>query len=114
MSSSYDWKQLAMSVTTSAATFGVIIPSTMHVEIKDIVYANTTNAANEVILRQIPSGTIRPASAIVLDDQEVASLSPYSPRIPIRVMQENTVIEASSTLGPIKVTLAYRLRYGRP
>lgn len=114
MSSSYDWKQLRMTVVTSATTFGVIVPSNMHVEIKDIVYANTTAGANEVILRQIPSGSIRPASAIVLDDQEVASQSPYSPRIPIRVMQENTVIEASASLGPISVTLAYRLKYGRP
>lgn len=111
--SSYNWKQLNCVVNTGAATFGVIVPSTMHLEMKEINYANLTAAANNVILRQIPSGTNRPASATILDDQEVASQSPYSPRIPIRVMQENTVLEASSSAGPIHVTFSYRLLYGR-
>jgi hypothetical protein len=111
---SYDWKQLRMAISTGAATFGIIVPATMHIEMKEIVYTNLTNANNEVILRQIPSGNIRPASACILDDQQIAANSPYSPRIPIRIMQENTVMEASSSAGPINVTLAYKLRYGRP
>jgi len=110
----YDWKPLSMSVNTGAATFGVIVPATMHMELKEISYSNRTNNDNRVIIRQIPSGNIRPSTSIILDDQQLAALSAYSPRIPIRTVQENCVIEASSNAGPISANLAYRLRYGRP
>lgn len=111
---SVEWKNLRMEVNTGSTTFGPIMPATMHMEIKEINYSNRTNAANRVILRQIPSGTVRPAHSIIIDDQEVAALSPYSPRIPIRTVQEDHVIEATSSAGPISVNLTYRLRYGRP
>lgn len=113
MSDLYDWKNLSMSINTGAATFGVIVPATMTMEMKEISYANRTNADNRVQLRQIPSGNIRPASAVILDDQQLAPLSPYSPRTWVRNVQENCVIEASSSAGPIQANLAYRLRYGR-
>ena len=112
--STYDWKQCNMNVTTQSQTFGVIVPATMYMEIKDIVYANLTAGANQITLRQIPSGNIRPASATVIDSQEVAASSPYSPRIPIRIVQESSVVEASASLGPATVTFAYRLKQGRP
>lgn len=114
MSDAYDWKNLRMEVNTGAATFGPIVPAMMHMEVKEISYSNRTNASNRAIIRQIPSGTVRPAHSIILDDQEVAALSPYSPRIPIRTVQEDHVIRASSSAGPISVNLTYRLRYGRP
>ena len=111
----YDWKPLNMQLNTGAATFGVIVPSNMHMQIREIDYTNKTTTTNEAILRQIPSGNIRPSSQTILDDEVLTPASPsYSPRIPIRVIQENCVIEASSTQGPLSVTLAYRLRYGRP
>ena len=111
---SVEWKNLRMEVNTGAATFGPIMPATMHMEIKEISYSNRVNAANRAILRQIPSGTVRPAHSIIIDDQNIAALSPYSPRIPIRTVQEDHVIEATSSAGPITVNLTYRLRYGRP
>ena len=110
----FDWKPLSMSINTGAATFGSIVPAMMHMEIKEISYSNRTNADNRVQIRQIPSGNIRPASSIIIDDQQLAPLSPYSPRIPIRTVQENSVLEASSNAGPIQANLAYRLRFGRP
>jgi hypothetical protein len=110
----YDWKTLRMSIVTGATTFGVIVPSNMHMEIREIDYSNLTAGVNEVIIRQIPSGNIRPSSAIVLDDEELEASKPYSPRIPVRVVQENCVIEASANLGPAVAVLAYRLKYGRP
>jgi len=114
MSDSLNWKQLTMAVNTGAATFGAIVPAMMHMEITEVSYSNTTNANNQATLRQIPSGSVRPASAVIIDQQQIGANSPYSPRIPIRVVQENSVIEASSTAGPITVNLAYRLKYGRP
>ena len=90
----------------------------MFMEIKEISYANLTTgaagSANQAILRQIPSGNIRPPALVVIDEQYVAANTPYSPRNPIRVMQENTVMEASTSIGPMMVNFAYRLRYGRP
>jgi len=103
-----------MDVSTSATTFGPIVPAMMHMEIKEISYSNRTSALNRVQIRQIPSGTVRPASAIFIDDQQLAADSPYSPRIPIRTVQEGHVLEASASAGPMTVNLAYRLRYGRP
>lgn len=106
-----------MVISTGAATFGVIVPATMYMEIREIDYSNLYTGNNEVIIRQIPSGVIRNTTAIILDDANLAppaTSSPYSPRIPVRTVQENCVIEASSTAGPAKVTTAYRLMYGRP
>jgi len=114
MSDTFDWKPLRMEVTTSAATFGPIVPAMMHMEIKEISYSNRTNDNNRVQLRQIPSGTVRPSHAILIDDQQIAANSPYSPRKPIQVVQEDHVLEASTDKGPMSVVLAYRLRYGRP
>jgi hypothetical protein len=114
MAEGYDWKNLSFVVTTGAATFGPIVPSMMHMEIKEISYSNLTNAQNQVILRQIPSGTVRPPHSVIIDQQSIAPLAPYSPRIPIRTVQEDHVIEASSSAGPCIVNLVYRLKYGRP
>ena len=114
MSDVFDWKPLRMDINTGAATFGVVVPAMMTMEIKEISYSNRTNADNRVQTRQIPSGTVRPASSIILDDQQLAPLSPYSPRIPIRTVQEDHVLEATSSAGPISANLIYRLRYGRP
>lgn len=118
MSDSFDWKPLSMSVTTAAATFGAIVPATMHMEIKEMTYSNATTGAagaiNQVTVRQIPSGNIRPSSAIILDQENVQANTPYSPRNPIKIVQESCVIEASTNNGPMIVNLAYRLRYGRP
>jgi len=111
---SYDWKNLRMEVNTGAGTFGSIVPAMMFMEIKEISYSNRTNADNRVQIAQIPSGTVRPSHSIILDDQQIAPLSPYSPRIPIRTVQENHVLQAISSAGPITVNLTYRLRYGRP
>jgi hypothetical protein len=112
----YDWKPLRMAVVTSASTFGVVVPSNMHMEIREIDYQNLQGGVNEVIIRQIPSGNIRPPSSVILDDANLAANTsgPYSPRIPIRVVQESCVIEASASLGPANVVLAYRLKFGRP
>jgi len=101
-------------VNTGAATFGPIVPAMMHMQVKEISYSNRLNAQNRAIVRQIPSGTVRPSHSIVLDDQSIAALAPYSPRIPIRTVQEDHVIEASSDAGPITVNLVYKLVYGRP
>lgn len=114
MSDIFDWKPLRMNINTGAATFGVVVPAMMSMEIKEIAYSNRTAAVNRVQISQIPSGTVRPASAIVIDDQTIAASSPYSPRIPIRTMQEEHVLEASSDAGPITANLVYRLGYGRP
>jgi len=110
----YEWKNLRLNVNTASATYGPIVPALMHMEIKEISYSNRTDAQNRVVLRQIPSGTVRPGHSIIIDDQNLAPLAPYSPRIPIRLVQEDHVIEANSTAGPITVNLVYRLRYGRP
>ena len=110
----YDWKNLRMDVNTGAATFGPVVPAMMHMEIKEISYSNRTSVENRVQIRQIPSGTVRPAHSIIIDDQQIAGNAPYSPRIPIRVVQENHVLEASSSNGPITCNLTYRLVYGRP
>ena len=112
--SDYDWKNLRMEVVTGAATFGPIVPAMMHMQIKEISYSNRTDAQNRVVLRQIPSGTVRPSHSIFIDDQNIAPLAPYSPRIPIRTVQEDHVIEASSSAGPISCNLVYKLVYGRP
>ena len=115
MSDPYNWKQVRMQLTTGAATFGVVVPATMHMKVKDICYTNVNSGANEAILRQIPSGNIRPPSAVIIDDEIVgAGFTSYSPIDHIRVVQENCVIEASAAQGPMNVTLAYRLYYGRP
>jgi hypothetical protein len=118
MSDIFDWKDLSFVANTGAATFGVIVPATMHMELKDIDYANLTTgvagSANQVIVRQIPSGVIRPSTSIIIDQQNVQANMPYAPKAPIRTIQENCVIEASTTVGPMIVSLAYRLRYGRP
>jgi hypothetical protein len=114
MAEDYNWKNLSFVVATGAATFGPIVPSMMHMEIKEISYSNLTNAQNRVILRQIPSGTVRPPHSVIIDQQSIAPLAPYSPRIPIRTVQEDHVIEASSDAGPCIVNLVYRLKYGRP
>lgn len=114
MSDAFDWKDESITVTTAAATFGVIVPAMMHMEMKELNYSNQTAGINSVILRQIPSGAIRPPASIIIDQQTLASQTPYSPRNPIRTMQENTVLEASANAGPATVSFAYRLRYGRP
>jgi len=113
MSDTYDFKNLRMEVNTSSMTFGPIVPAMMHMEVKEITYSNRTDAQNRVQLRQIPSGTVRPAHSILVDDQNIAPLAPYSPRIPIRTVQENHVLEANSSAGPISLNLVYRLKYGR-
>jgi len=112
--SDYDWKNLRMEVVTGESTFGPIVPSMMHMQIKEITYSNRTNDDNRVQIAQIPSGTVRPSHSIIVDDQQIAPLSPYSPRIPIRVVQEDHVLQALSSKGPISATLTYRLVYGRP
>jgi len=110
----YDWKNLRMEVNTGAATFGPIVPKMMHMQVKEISYSNRTNNDNRVQIAQIPSGSVRPSHSIVVDDQQIAPLSPYSPRIPIRVVQEDHVIQALTSAGPMSVSLTYRLIYGRP
>jgi hypothetical protein len=114
MSDTYDWKNLSFTVNTGAATFGPIVPSMMHMEIREISYSNLTNAQNKIVLRQIPSGTVRPPHSVIIDQQSIAPLAPYSPRIPLRIVQEDHVIEASTDSGPCIVNLVYRLKYGRP
>ncbi|MEM2905004.1 MAG: hypothetical protein QW587_04615 [Candidatus Bathyarchaeia archaeon] len=111
--SEYDWKNLSFTAQTGAATFGPIVPRMMTMEIKEISYSNLTNAQVVATLRQIPSGDIRPPSAIILDAQSLAPYSPYSPRIGIRTVQGEAVIEAGTDLGPVRVNLVYRLLYGR-
>jgi len=114
MSDIYDWKNLSATIGSGATTFGVIVPAMMHMELKEISYSNRVNANNRATIRQIPSGTVRPSSAIIIDDQQIAPNSPYSPRIPIRTVQEGHVLEGNTTQGEMQVNLAYRLRYGRP
>ena len=110
----YDWKNLSMSVQTGIATFGPIVPAMMHMQIKEIAYSNATASANRVQLAQIPSGTVRPGHSIIIDDETLASQTPYSPRIAQRIVQENHCIQALSSMGPANVNITYRLVYGRP
>jgi len=114
MSDNYDWKPLSATIPTGATTFGVVVPAMMHMELKEISYSNRVNLNNRVTIRQIPSGTVRPSSSVIIDDQQIAANSPYSPRIPIRVVQESHVLEGNTTQGECQINLAYRLRYGRP
>lgn len=112
--SDYDWKNLRMEVNTGAATFGPIVPAMMHMQVKEIAYSNRTNNDNRVQVAQIPSGTVRPSHSIIVDDQQIAPMAPYSPRVPIRTVQEDHVLQALSSAGPITVNLVYKLVYGRP
>jgi len=110
----YDWKNLSMQINTGIATFGPIVPAMMHMQIKEIAYSNRTAAVNRVQLAQIPSGTVRPSHSIMIDDETLASQTPYSPRIARRIVQENHCIQALSSAGPAEVNITYRLVYGRP